>query len=110
MEDRRGGGGTQGKEAMRTERSGNRNELGLYYSRLDITQEHFLLHEMSALFFFSLSQGLFLIFKLLELICFKKQQQQQQTAGKHRGNICDIMFLNSTEQRPRKKQFICYVF
>lgn len=49
-------GGTQGKEAMRTERSGNRNELGLYYSRLDITQEHFLLHEMSVLFFFYVSR------------------------------------------------------
>lgn len=72
---RRGDEGQRGKERWRTEgdvgekneererwgqrrRSGNRNELGLYYSRLDIAQEHFLWHKMSVPF---LSQGLFLI-------------------------------------------------
>lgn len=57
-EGRRGGGqtGTEGereekkkkrKTEMGTERSGNRNELGLYYTRLDIAQEHFLWYKMS---------------------------------------------------------------
>lgn len=71
---RRGDEGQRGKERWRTEgdgrkkkseregereRDGDEVELALYYSRLDITQEHFYgIKKMSVPF---LSQGLFLI-------------------------------------------------